>query len=74
MTRATGKWCLDCEAINLWCAVRCCRCGHSFDANESPPGKRPDANPFAPGPRGATDQVNSPSSAQMVFDCLVNCE
>ena len=37
MSHATGKWCLDCEAINLWSAVRCARCGHSFDDNEHAP-------------------------------------
>lgn len=42
MIRATGKWCLDCEAINLWSALRCCRCGHAFDGNE------PDAPPPKP--------------------------
>ena len=41
MNRATGKWCLDCEAINLWSALRCCRCGHSFDPDEHAPPPKP---------------------------------
>ena len=74
MSRATGKWCLDCEAINLWSAVRCCRCGHTFDANESPPGKRPDGFQRPSGQGDPTALMTSPPSTQMVFRELVNCE